>query len=101
MEWTGAPLVAVFLATLNERLVEYFIEPIFDKLAEKVDKKFWMPYAAAACGIAIGIFSEVNLFEMVDPQFVGIGWRILTAILIGGGSNLIHMLFSAADRANR
>ncbi len=80
--------VAAFLATVANRLVAGLITPIFDKFA--LDK-FYLMYVAWAVGAVLTWFSGINLFGGYIPDpFVG---QILTAIVTGGGANLLHDLF--------
>lgn len=92
-----SPLViAMFLVLVNERLVNWFIEPLFEKFGVDTD---WLKYVALLTGGVIVFLSGVNLFAayMPDP-LVG---RVLTAIVGGGGSNLLYDTFNAARRAGR
>ena len=89
-------IVALFLVLVNERLVEWFIQPLFTRFA--VDTE-WLKYVALITGGVIVFLSGVNLFVayMPDP-LVG---RVLTSIVAGGGSNLLYDTFSAARRVSR
>lgn len=92
----GVLVVALFLAVVNERLVEWFVSPIFEKYGWDT---MWLRYVAGVTGFAISFFSSVNLLATyVDNAWVGL---VLTGLVVGGGSNLVHELFSnAAKRAN-
>lgn len=82
-------LVAVIsLAVLNTKLVDYFFEPLKRKFPD-VDW-FFIQYVSAATGIAIGVVSGLNLFTLMVPTMAPILGRILTAVLIGAGSSVIH-----------
>jgi len=97
VEAVSALIVALFLATINERLVEWFIAPLVEKA--KVDT-LWLRYVAGLTGAVIALFAGVNLFPLayVPAPYLG---QVLTAIIVGGGSNLVHELFSnAAKRAS-
>lgn len=79
--------VVIGLMVLANRLVEALITPIFDKY--ELDK-FWLLYVA---WIVSGLFvwlTGVNLFESYMP--VPIIGQILTAVVAGGGANLLHNL---------
>lgn len=76
---------AIGLAVLTERLVAYFVRPLFDTY--KVERYPWLMYVGLVVGLVIGLLSNVNAFGDLFAPLVG---RILTAVLIGGGSNLIH-----------
>jgi len=79
--------VVIGFMVLANRLVEALITPIFDKY--EVDK-FWLMYVAWIVSGVLVFLANVNLFEFVMPNvFIG---QILTAIVAGGGSNLLHDL---------
>ena len=84
------PLVAaVLLAVTNTAIVDYLKKPVQQKFPEF--DLWWFVYVSLATGFAIGWFADVNLFEgIVEAVLLG---RILTAALIGGGSNLIYAVF--------
>lgn len=85
--------VALFLAVANERLVEWFIAPLFEKF--KWDT-LWLRYVAGLTGGVISVTGSVNLVSgYVENQWLGL---ILTAFFVGGGSNLVHELFSNANK---
>jgi hypothetical protein len=88
--------IALFLVLVNERLVSWFIEPLFTKFSVDTD---WLKYVALVSGGVIVFLSGVNLFVayMPDP-LVG---RVLTSIVAGGGSNLLYDTFAAARRTSR
>ena len=79
---------ALFLAVLNLKIVEYLIVPLFDKLGWD---KFWLLYVAFGTGLVICLLAGIDLMAAVKINFVS-PWvgKVLTAILVGGGSNLIH-----------
>lgn len=79
---------AFFLALIGNRLVEVFVKPFFDKF--ELDKFWLMPVAWVMCG-ALGALSGLNLFaDFFANPAVG---QVLTAIVVGGGSNLLHDVF--------
>jgi len=87
------PLVlTTFLALANERLIEYVLAtPLSKNLPDFYKRYGWLlQYVAFVVGGVLGYFAGVNLFvgtEIPDP--VG---RILTAAVIGGGSQLINII---------
>ena len=88
MEFDLAVLgVVIGFMVLANRLVEMLITPLFDKYGWD---KFWLMYPS---WILSGVFvwlSGVNLFTAYIPDVL-IG-KILTAVVAGGGSNLLHDL---------
>lgn len=87
----------LFLATLNKVLIDYFSEPIKQKYPNL--DLWWLLYVAGLTGLAMGLFSELNLFPTLFPNVI-VG-RVMTSILVGGGSSLIHKLFEGGVGALR
>ena len=84
------PLVyALLLGTINSEIVDWIKRPIMVKFPE-LDLWFFV-YIGAATGFVIGWFGQVNLFVGVIPEET-LG-RILSALLVGGGSTLIYKIF--------
>jgi uncharacterized membrane protein YjjP (DUF1212 family) len=81
---------ALFLALCNERIINALITPIFDKA--KWDK-FWITYISLITGAALSVIANINLFYDLLPRMHPTAGLVLTAIVIGGGSNLLHDLF--------
>jgi hypothetical protein len=82
--------IVIGFMVLANRLVEALITPIFEKY--EVDKFAIMYIAWALAGLLV-FLADVNLFEAIIPNML-VG-KILTSIVAGGGSNLLHDL---ADR---
>ena len=80
-------LVVIGFMVLANRLVAALITPLFDKY--NLDK-FWLMYVSWAISGVLVWLSGANLFVsyMPDP-LVG---KVLTAIVAGGGANLLHDL---------
>ena len=79
--------IVIGMMVLANRLVAMLVTPIFDKYGWD---KFWLAYPA---WVLAGVFvwlTGVNLFATAIPNAL-IG-QILTAIVAGGGSNLLHDL---------
>ena len=81
--------VALFLSVANKALVDYLVEPIRKKFPN-IDM-WWLVYVALVTGGVIGWISEANVFVQYMPDVLT--GRILTALLVGGGSSLIHNVF--------
>lgn len=79
--------VVIGMMVLANRLVAMLVTPIFDKY--ELDK-FWLAYPAWILAGVFVWFTGVNLFASFIPNAL-IG-QILTAIVAGGGSNLLHDL---------
>lgn len=80
-------------AVVVERIVEFFVKP---RLPEKY--KGWTVYVAIALGLLLSI--NYNLDAMVPLGFsAGITWlgKILTGVVIGGGTAFVHDLFAQAE----
>lgn len=79
----------LFLAAVNTAVVNYLVEPVRQRFPEL--DLWWVLYVALATGFAISWFAGVNLFAAyVANELLG---RILSGILVGGGSSLIHNVF--------
>lgn len=79
--------IVIGMMVLANRLVAMLVTPIFDKYS--LDK-FWLAYPAWILSGVFVWFTGVNLFATFIPnQLIG---QILTAIVAGGGSNLLHDL---------
>jgi hypothetical protein len=79
--------VVIGFMVLANRLVEMLVTPLFEKFEWD---KFWIMYIAWVVSGVLVAFSQVNLFEAFIPnQIVGL---VLTAIIAGGGANLLHDL---------
>ena len=88
--------VATLLSFAAERLVEYFIVPIFEKFG--LDK-FWVKYVVLITGGALSFLAGVNFFaDVFDQPLVGV---IVSALFVGGGSELVHALIEALKRSDR
>lgn len=79
--------VVIGFMVLANRLVEMLVTPLFEKFEWD---KFWIMYIAWVVSGVLVAFSQVNLFEAFIPnQIVGL---VLTAVIAGGGANLLHDL---------
>ena len=74
-------------------LVEHLVGKPLEAAAPCVPR-WWLIYVALVVGAALGWFSGRNMFLVLEiPVVVG---RILTALLIGGGTQLIHRVVNQA-----
>ena len=84
--------VVIGMMVLANRLVAALVTPLFDKYGWD---KFWLMYPAWILAGVLVWLTGVNLFVAYIPN-VMIG-KILTAIVAGGGSNLLHDLTDKPD----
>lgn len=87
-------MIALFLIAVVERVTEAFFSPICERF--KIDTK-WLMYVAWILGGVIVYLANVNLFDFAEKMDPRVG-QVLTAIVAGGGSNLLHDLFSNMQR---
>ena len=84
--------VVIGMMVLANRLVAALVTPLWDKYGWD---KFWLMYPAWILAGVFVWFTGVNLFASFIPnQLIG---QILTAIVAGGGSNLLHDLTDKPD----
>lgn len=103
--WVAQTLVfAIFLAVVNERLVELFINPLFKRVTywsgDGIDTVY-LRYVALITGLGITTIAQVNLFELFPGWMPGWPGIVLSGFLIGGGSNLIHTIFNRAEKRSK
>lgn len=83
------------LATAVKAIVDLLITPIKQRYPQA--DLWWFVYIGVLVGIVVGWFSGANVFaEWVADATTG---RLLTGILIGGGSKLINDVFKPAGKA--
>lgn len=84
-----ALVVGVLLAVVNTKLIDYLAAPLRQKFPNL--DLWWLLYVSLVTGFAIGWFGNVNLFAVyVDNVLLG---RVLSSLLVGGGSSLIYDIF--------
>lgn len=84
------PLVVVgLLATAVSEIVDWIKAPIVKRFPDA--DLWWFVYVNGVLGFAVGWFALVNLFADMVPNII-LG-RILTAAMIGGGSQIIFRVF--------
>ena len=84
---TAVLAIVIGFMVLANRLVDALITPIFDKLNWD---KFWLKYVAWVVSGVLVWLTGANLFEAYIPNLL-IG-QVLTAIVAGGGANMLHDL---------
>jgi len=84
--------IVIGMMVLANRLVAMLVTPLFDKYGWD---KFWLMYPAWILSGVLVWLTGVNLFAAYIPNaLVG---QILTAIVAGGGANLLHDLTDKPD----
>ena len=93
MEFDIATLgIVIGMMVLANRLVAALITPIFDKYGWD---KFWLMFVSWALSGVFVWLTGVNLFVAYIPNaLVG---KVLTAVVAGGGANLLHDLTDVSD----
>lgn len=102
----GVLSLALFLAMVNERVVEFVVRPFVEALLRragqpKEEAAKVMPYVAAGMG---GLISWGFGLDLFAPLAAAVGlepatWvtRLLTALVVAGGSNLLHDLWPSGQ----
>jgi len=81
--------VAFFVALANERLVEVFVAVWFKRYG--LDGWWLVPISWVTGGLLM-FGTGINLFEWLFPvKWVGV---LLSAVVVGGGSNMLHQVFT-------
>jgi hypothetical protein len=88
--------VAILLAVVNRALIDYLATPIRQKFPEH--DLWYLVYVSLATGGAIGWVAGINLFAAIESMPVALG-RVLTALCIGGGANLLHDIAKRRNEA--
>lgn len=88
----GVLVLAGLLATVNTSIVDMVKRPVAQRFPDL--DLWWFVYVGMVSGFVIGWFAQVNLFTaVVAEETLG---RVLSALLIGGGSSLIYKVFGRA-----
>lgn len=93
MEFDIATLgIVIGFMVLANRLVAALVTPLFDKY--NLDH-FWLMFVSWVLAGVLVWLSGINLFAAYFPSVL-VG-KILTAIVAGGGGNLLHDLTDTVD----
>lgn len=86
---------ALFLSTANEKLIG-----LFDALWDKIPVENVKAYVSFVTGALISFLFQIDLVSPMIPTTPLYPWAgaLLTALIIGRGSNLIHDLWPTAQR---
>jgi len=87
---------AIFLALVNERLVEYFIAPLFDRFYER--GRWLLMYVSLATGALLSVLARVELMALAGVDLGALANLVVSAIIVGGGANLIHDLMKGREQ---
>jgi hypothetical protein len=84
-----ALVIASFLSIFVNRIIEGIVSPIKKRFPDL--DMWWLVYVSWVVGGVVGWASGINLLADYMPDVI-IG-RVMTAIVLGGGANLINDLF--------
>lgn len=95
MEVMALILVVLFLAFLDESMVEFSLGVLFDKVPVLQPYKWMLMYVALGGGVALALVYNLDLVAQLAaslniPIPETIAGKILTGLAIGRGSNYIN-----------
>ena len=85
---------ALALAVLIESMTEYIFGTVADHVPALVPYKWLLMYVAAAWGVGVCIYYQVDLISLIfqqEPTVVGV---VMTGLAVGRGSNYLHQFIS-------
>jgi len=82
---------AGFLALVTNRVIEALVKPL--KVKWPSLDLWWLIYPSWVLGGLLAWVAGVNLFGTYLPVEAELVGRVLTAVVVGGGSNLIADVF--------
>ncbi len=85
---------ALFLALAANRVIEAIVAPVKQRYPNL--DLWWLIYVSWIGGGALSFAAGVNLFATLLPALNPTVGLVLTALVVGGGANLISDLFPAA-----
>lgn len=83
--------IALFLSLVVNRIIEYAVKPVKQRYPDL--DMWWLVYVAWVAGAALAWVAQINLFADYLPN--PLAGLILTAIVVGGGANLLHDIFQS------
>jgi hypothetical protein len=89
-------IAATFLAIATNRIVEAFVAPVKKKWPTL--DLWWVIYVAWIVGGLLSYESGLNLVSEVLPKLNPDVGAVLTAVVVGGGANLIAQVFPTSGR---
>lgn len=90
-DFLKALTVGSTLAFITERIVAALVAPVKAKWPNL--DMWWLIYPTWVLGGLLAYAAGINLLLTLVPSLDPLYGRILTAVIVGGGSNLIHDLF--------
>jgi len=87
---------AIFLALVNERIITYFVTPLFDQFWK--EGRWLLLYIAAVTGGLLSFAAGIDLMGLAGIELAHPVNLIVSAVLVGGGSNLLHDVFFAKKK---
>ena len=85
--------VALFLSLAANRIIEALVRPLKKYLYGPEEFTWWwLIYVSWVFGGVLAWLAGLQLFQEYLPLYPLVD-RILTAIVVGGGANLIHGIF--------
>lgn len=84
---------ALLLSVMIERVVEWVFGTPFDKVKKLTPYKWTLMYVAGLVGVGVALTFNIDLLTLLDLPTSVLG-EVLSGIIIGGGSSLIHDIFS-------
>lgn len=88
-------LATTSLAVLNTALWEALLKPIRTKKPEL--DLWWMVYVTWITGAALSYLAHLNLFAEAVSSLPVLAGEIVTALVVGGGSQLIYAVLPKKD----
>jgi len=84
--------LAISLSLLAQQLIEAIVRPI--KIKKPTLDLWWLIYVTWVVGSGLAWLAQLNLLPGVMDPLAG---RIITAVVVGGGSQLISSVFKGLD----
>lgn len=86
--------IAIFLSVITNRVIEAFVQPVKKRFPEL--DFWWLVYVAWPVGGGLAWLAGINLFTALVPGLDPLVGRVLTSVVVGGGSNLLADLFQTS-----
>lgn len=84
-------LTTLLLITVTERVTAALVAPIKQKYPNA--DLWWLIYVAWVLGAVLVFLAGINLFAELVPSLSPLAGQVLSAIVAGGGANLLHDIF--------